>query len=172
MKPLITFLLLLISNITFGENTFSYFGSLILNNNTPISFSLELIEENGVVNGYSLTNIGLEDETRSEISGLYFKNDKSFQLEETQILSTKSEAPLNTFCYIKMSLSLKGKFGDKRLEGTFTGNFLDSIECARGKIILIEKQRMEKKINKVKKKIDKKYRETREIQLKFYKLKS
>ena len=142
MKCLITFLLLLISNITFSQNTFSYLGTLLLSNNTPISFSLELIEEKGVVNGYSLTNIGLEDETKSEISGLYFKSDNSFQLQETQILSTKSEAALNTFCYINMTLSFKGRFGSKRLEGTFTGNFLDSTKCASGKIILIEKKKM------------------------------
>ena len=153
MKYLIIFLL--ISNITFSQNTFSYLGSLLLSNNTPISFSLELIEENGVVNGYSLTNIGLEDETKSEISGLYFKSDKSFQLHETQILSTKSEAALNTFCYINMTLSFKGKFRSKRLEGTFIGNFLDSIECARGRIILIEKKKTEKRIAKIKKKIKK-----------------
>lgn len=155
MKYLITCLLLLISNITFSQNTFSYLGTLLLSDNTPISFSIDLIEKDGVVNGYSLTNIGLKDETKSEISGLYFKSDKSFQLQETQILSTKSEAALNTFCYINMILTFKGKFSSKRLEGTFTGNFLDSIECAKGKIILLEKKKIEKKIDKVKKKIDK-----------------
>ena len=54
-----------------------------------------------------------------------------------------------------MNLSIKGKFGSKRLEGTFTGNFLDSTECVKGKIILIEKKKLEKKIAKVKKKIEK-----------------
>ncbi len=159
MKYLITFLLLLIGNITFSQNTFSYLGTLLLSNKTSISFSLELIEQKGVVNGYSITNIGLEDETKSEISGLYFKSDKSFQLQETQILSTKSEAALNTFCYINMTLSFKGKFGSKRLEGDFTGNFLDSTQCASGKIILMEKKKLEKKISKIKKKIEKQIEE-------------
>jgi hypothetical protein len=116
---------------------------------------MELQEENGIVNGYSITNINTPDETKSEISGLYFKNDKSFQLQETQILSTQSEAALNTFCYINMTLSFKGKFGSKRLEGTFTGNFLDSTECASGKILLMERTKLEKKIEKIKKKIEK-----------------
>ena len=159
MRLIIIFFLLLFIKFGFSQNHLNYLGTLILSNNKPISFSLELIEKNGVVNGYSLTNIGLEDETKSEISGLYFKSDKSFQLHETQILSTKSEAALNTFCYINMTLSLKGKFGSKRLEGTFTGNFLDSIECAKGKVILMEKKKIEKKIAKVKKKIEKKYPE-------------
>ena len=156
MKYLITFLLLLIGNITFSQNTFSYLGTLLLGNHMPISFSMELQEENGIVNGYSLTNINTPDETKSEISGLYFKKDKSFQLQETQILSTRSEAALNTFCYINMTLSLKGKFGSKRLEGTFIGNFLDSTQCASGRIVLMERAKLEKKVEKIKKKIGEK----------------
>jgi hypothetical protein len=54
-----------------------------------------------------------------------------------------------------MNLSFKGKFGTKRLEGTFIGNFLDSTQCASGKIILMEERKLIKKIEKVKKKIDK-----------------
>ena len=159
MRFIAILFLLLCVNLGFSQNTFSYLGTLILSNNTPISFSLELQEENGIVNGYSITNINTPDETKSEISGLYFKKDKSFQLQETQILQTKSESALNTFCYISMNLSFKGKFGTKHLEGTFTGNFLDSIECARGKIILMERTKLEKKIKKIKKKVEKKYNE-------------
>jgi len=157
MRFIAIIFLLLCVNLGFSQNTYSYLGTLILSDNTPISFSLELQENNGIVNGYSITNINTPDETKSEISGLYFKKDKSFQLQETQILQTKSEAALNTFCYISMNLSFEGKFGTKYLEGTFTGNFLDSIECARGKIILMERTKLEKKIGKIKRKVDKKY---------------
>ena len=159
MKNTLTLICLVLSTFSYSQNTFSYLGTLLLSNNTPISFSMELQEENGIVNGYSITNINTPDETKSEISGLYFKKDKSFQITETQILSTNSEAPLNTFCYINMSLSFKGKFGSKRLEGNFIGNFLDSTQCASGKIILMERTKLEKKIEKIKKKVEKKYNE-------------
>ena len=155
MRTSIIILFFTISFHSFSQNTFNYLGTLILSNNTPISFSLNLQEQNGIINGYSITNINTPDETKSEISGLYFKKDKSFQLQETQILQTNSEAPLNTFCYINMNLSFKGKFGTKRLEGTFIGNFLDSTQCASGIIILMEEKKLIKKIEKVKKKIDK-----------------
>jgi hypothetical protein len=155
MRTSIIILFFTISFQSFSQNTFNYLGTLILSNNTPISFSLNLQEQNGIINGYSITNINTPDETKSEISGLYFKKDKSFQLQETQILQTNSEAPLNTFCYINMNLSLKGKFGTKRLEGTFIGNFLDSTQCASGKIILMEEEKLIKRIEKVKKKINK-----------------
>jgi len=156
MRYILIIIIALISTNIYSQNTFSYLGTLILTNNKPISFSLELQEDNGIINGYSITNINTPDETKSEISGLYFKKDKSFQLQETQILQTKSEAALNTFCYINMNLSLKGTFGTEHLEGTFTGNFLDSIECAKGKIILMERKKLEKKIKKIKNKIEKK----------------
>ena len=159
MRISIIILFFTISFQSFSQNTFNYLGTLILSNNTPISFSLNLQEQNGIINGYSITNINTPDETKSEISGLYFKKDKSFQLQETQILQTNSEAPLNTFCYINMNLSFKGKFGTKRLEGDFTGNFLDSTQCASGKIILLQKTKLENKIQKIKKKVEKKYNE-------------
>jgi hypothetical protein len=156
---LILIIITFISTNCYSQNTFSYLGTLVLSDNTPISFSLELQEDNGIVNGYSITNINTPDETKSEISGLYFKKDKSFQLQETQILQTKSEAALNTFCYINMNLNLKGKFGSERVQGTFKGNFLDSTECASGKVILMERTKLEKKIEKIKKKVEKKYNE-------------
>jgi hypothetical protein len=159
MRFIAIIFLLLCVNLGFSQNTYSYLGTLILSNKTPISFSLELQENNGIVNGYSITNINTPDETKSEISGLYFKKDKSFKLQETQILQTKSEAALNTFCYISMNLSFEGKFGTKHLEGTFTGNFLDSTECASGKVILMERTKLEKKIKKIKIKVEKKYNE-------------
>ena len=148
MRFIIIYLLILFSNSTFSQNKLNYSGTLILNDNTLISFKLELIEKNGIVSGFSITNIGRKDETKSEITGLYFKTDKSFQLQETQILKTTSEAPLNNFCYITMNLSFKGLFKSKRLEGNFIGNFLDSTECARGKVILMEEKKLNKKIEK------------------------
>ena len=159
MKLYSLFFLLLFSETTHGQNTFNYLGTIILNNNTAMSFQLNLIEKDGIVNGYSITNIGMKDETKSEITGLYFKSDQSFQIQETQILQTNSEAPLNTFCYLNMNLSFEGRFKRKRLNGTFTGNFLDNTECANGKIIMMEEEKLKKKIKKIKKKIEKKYTE-------------
>ena len=150
-------LIILFFKLAYSQNTYSYLGTLVLTDNTPISFKLEMTEEKGIVSGYSITNIDQKNETKSEITGLYFKSDKSFQLQETQILYTNSEARLNTFCYINMNLGFKGMLGSKRLQGKFTGNFLDSTACASGRIILMEEKKLKKKIEKVKKKIEKRY---------------
>lgn len=157
MRFIIIYLILFSSHPVFSQTPLNYLGTLVLNNNTAISFKLVLTEEKGIVNGFSITNIGTKDETKSEIKGLYFKSDRSFQLKEMQILSTNSDAPRNTFCYINMQLSFRGKLSKKHLEGDFTGNFLDGSECASGKIIMIEEDRINKKIQKIKQKIEKKY---------------
>ena len=158
MRFILILFLMLFSYIGFSQNTFNYLGTLILTNNKPISFSLELDENNGIINGYSITNINSPDETKSEISGLYFKKNKSFQLQETQILQTKSEAELNTFCYISMNLRFKSQFGIKQLNGTFTGKFLNGIECANGKVVLMERTKLEKKIKKIRKRSVRKHK--------------
>ena len=157
-------LLLIYCNTSNSQNIYNYLGTIIVDNNQAMSFKLELTEKNGIVNGYSLTNIGQADETKSEITGLYFKSDKSFQLQETQIIYTNSEAPLNTFCYINMNLSFKSKFNKKHLEGNFRGNFLDSSECANGTIILMEEKKLKKKIKKIQKKINKVSKDTNLLQ--------
>ena len=76
-------------------------------------------------------------------------------MQETQILSTSSEADLSTFCFIHANLSFKGRLGNKRLEGEFVGLFTNNDTCASGKILLMEKEKLEKKIKKVKKRIEK-----------------
>jgi len=157
-------LLLIYCNTSNSQNIYNYLGTIIVDNNQAMSFKLELTEKNGLVNGYSLTNIGQADETKSEITGLYFKSDKSFQLQETQIIYTNSEAPLNTFCYINMNLSFKSKFNKKHLEGNFRGNFLDSSECANGTIILMEEKKLKKKIKKIQKKINEVSKDTNLLQ--------
>ena len=156
-----------ISNSQIKEH--NYLGTIIVENNQPMSFSLDLIEKDGIVSGYSITNHNTENETKSEVQGVYIKNDKSFQLQETQIIYTKSEAPINSFCYIRMNLKLKNRFTKKRLEGNFYGNFLDSIECAKGKVLLAEKSVIEKKIKKIEKIIEKKLEKEEIIETKILK---
>lgn len=154
MRTILILNILLTTYFSYAQNKINYLGSLIIDNNI-ISLKLMLEEHNGVVNGFSITNIGTENETKSKITGIYFKSDRSFQLQEREIMYTKSSEPLNTFCHISMYLSFKGLI-NKRIEGTFTGKFLDNTECARGEVILMQEKRIERKIQKIKKKINNK----------------
>ena len=164
MKKLFLISVILISTLLSAQTIHqtNYSGILTIKDRSPLAFEMELTKKGGIVNGFSLTGKGTSDETESDISGIYNRNTKTYKLKETQVLSTKSEADLNTFCYIHMELTEKGKFKLKRYEGTFTGFFTNGDTCATGVIILMEKEKLEeitkiveKKIEKQQKKVDK-----------------
>ena len=142
-------ILIILSKVSFCQNFYNFRGVLILENDQIINYSLNLIEKNGKISGFSLTNIGLEDETKTEINGIYFKYENEFQLNEKNNIYTNSSKEPEKFCYISMNLKVRD-FKQKSLEGTFIGNFDDGKECARGKVLLME----EKKIKKILKKIE------------------
>jgi len=156
MKKMLLSLFMISYILLFSQKTEQYSGILTLENGTPLMFEMEFIENKGIVNGFSITGKGTPDETKSDISGIFNKKTKTYKLKETQVLTTNSEADLNTFCYINMEISEIGKLSLKRYEGNFTGYFTNGNKCASGKIILMEKEKLEKKVEKVKKKVEKK----------------
>ena len=156
MKKILLCLFTISYTLVFSQKTEKYSGILTLENGTPLMFEMEFIQDKGIVNGFSITGKGTPDETKSDISGIFNKNTKTYKLKETQVLSTNSEADLNTFCYINMEITELGKLSLKRYEGNFTGYFTNGDKCASGKIILMEKEKLEKKVEKIKKKVEKK----------------
>jgi hypothetical protein len=156
MKKLLFLIFAISYTLLFSQKTERYSGILTLENGTPLMFEMEFTQDKGIVNGFSITGKGTSDETRSDISGIFNKNTKTYKLKETQVLSTNSEADLNTFCYINMEIAELGKLSLKRYEGNFTGYFTNGDTCASGKMILMEKEKLEKKVEKIKKKVEKK----------------
>ena len=156
MKNYLLIISILYTSCLFSQKTEKYSGIITLENGTPIMFEMEFTQDKGMVNGFSITGKGTPDETKSDLSGIFNKNTKTYKLKETQVLSTNSEADLNTFCYINMEITEKGKLSLKRYEGKFTGYFTNGDTCASGNIILMEKEKLEKKVEKIKKKVEKK----------------
>ena len=154
-KYLILILVFTFNKLLFAQISykFNYIGTLIIEKNKPITYSIHFNKINNKINGYSMTNIGNQNETRSKLSGIYFKSDKSYQLVETGIIETKSKTDTNSFCFIKMQLFEKGKLGNKRLEGNFTASLKNDSICTKGKVLLIPKKKIEKKLKKIEKKI-------------------
>jgi len=152
MRYIILSILITFNYIGLSQIHSVYIGTIISSNNNPISYKLDFTEDNGIISGYSITNIGTNDETKSKIIGTYISSEKTLHIKETEILTTNSQEPLENFCFIEMKLEKKGIFGSKRLEGEFNGYFLNKKKCAIGRIIMIE----EKKLRKIKKKIKKK----------------
>jgi len=152
MRYIILYILITFNYIGLSQTHSVYIGTIMSTNNNPISYRLDFTENNGIISGYSITNIGTNDETKSKIIGTYISSEKTLHIKETAILTTNSQEPLENFCFIEMKLEKKGIFGSKRIEGEFNGYFLNKKKCARGRIIMIE----EKKLRKIKKKIKKK----------------
>ena len=71
---------------------------------------------------------------------------KRIDIKEFQIISTVSEEPLSSFCFVEFSAVRTKK---KSFSGTFVGRFLDSTICAQGKIVFAENAKIEKKINQL-----------------------
>jgi hypothetical protein len=120
-------------------------GYLFMEDYRPISYRIVLDENDGVVNGYSITGAGTTFETKSELSGTFVK--KEIKLKEFQIISTKSEEPLSNFCFIDLTV-FKEKKG---FSGEFIGKFPDGKTCAQGKIVFAKKSKLDKKIAKANK---------------------
>ena len=123
MKKLLFLIFTISYTLLFSQKTEKYSGILTLENGTPLMFEMEFTQDKGIVNGFSITGKGTPDETKSDVSGIFNKNTKTYKLKETQVLSTNSEADLNTFCYINMEITELGKLSLKRYEGNFTGYF-------------------------------------------------
>ena len=68
--------------------------SLVLKMEIHFAYEINIFEEKGIVNGFSITDKGGKNETKSDISGIYNRNTKTYKLKETQVLSTKSELTL------------------------------------------------------------------------------
>ena len=123
MKFKILILFLLFGELVFGQiNNYKFIGTIISDNLPPISFKLDLNEKDGRVSGFSLTNINSKDQTKSKVQGIFLKKSKTFQINETQIISTSSQSPKN------------------------------SSSCAKGKIIMMEEEILNKKLKKIKEK--------------------
>jgi hypothetical protein len=138
-------LLFFISGQLMAQSQYDFMGFLFMEDYRPISYRIVLDEDDGVMNGYSITGSGTSFETKSELSGTYIK--KEMKLKEFQIISTKSEEPLSNFCFIDFVVLKEAK----GFSGDFIGKFPDGKICAEGKIVFAKKSKFDKKIAKAKK---------------------
>jgi len=149
MYKLFLFFFILISHFSFSQNQYDLVGALFVDDARPISYRLIFEEENRQINGFSITGIGTDFETKSELSGKFVED--SLFLTEFQVLSTLSEDPISNFCFIDLKAKLKGSKKKQSFEGVFVGRFLDGKECAAGKVVFADKAKLEKKIKQVQK---------------------
>lgn len=144
-----------LTNYSFTQNNYEYLGALKLNDSTVISYKISFIENNGNVKGFSVTDLGGEHETRSNIFGEYNKEKREMSFRETGIVYTKSPVSQNDFCFLNVTAKnfIFGK--TKNVKTNFVGLFSDNTECINGEIALTSAEKVEKRIDKVVNKINK-----------------
>ncbi|OYQ41584.1 hypothetical protein CHU92_04305 [Flavobacterium cyanobacteriorum] len=150
------FLTFFIFSLTiYSQEKYEYYGGVKLNGDdkTIITYRLVFTEQDGKINGYSVTDLGGNHETKNLISGYYNKKTKEFTFKEKDILYTKSPISDDMFCFINFTGKVKLVNDNSTMEGDFKGLFKNNTKCIDGTITLIGSAKVYKAINKLNKKI-------------------
>jgi hypothetical protein len=143
------------SNISFAQSELDYLGVIKLNDSSFISYSLKLTEQNGIITGYSITDIGGDHETKSNITGSYDKKTHALSFKEVGIIYTKSDVSDYDFCYVHFDGVIRNIDATKNIKGKFNGFYSDGITCINGELLLRSIQKIEKKALKIDNRIQK-----------------
>ena len=120
-----------------GQNkAFNFSGTLVLPDNSQIPYHLVFNENNGIINGYSISDSFGINETKSSISGSFQNN--LFTLSESDVMYTKSNAASEDFCFLTLYLKQKNRKKINMLTGTFKGYYSDTSLCVTGSVHLID----------------------------------
>ncbi|TWO31482.1 hypothetical protein E1J38_013805 [Seonamhaeicola sediminis] len=156
----------------FSQQGYEYFGGLILNDSTSMTYKLSLTESKGEVKGYSITDLGGLYETKSTVFGEYDNVNKELNFREVQTIYTKT--PLEKdydFCYVNTTIKNFSFEKTEKFKANFVGLFEDNSQCINGELFLSIAQDIEDKMMKVKKKIDRMKRIPDSVKQKFQPLK-
>ena len=155
-KPFIfIFIFLSFCEFMYAQNEQEYLGIIKLNDSSFISYRLNILENNNIISGYSITDIGGDHETKSNISGEYNDKTNILSFKEVGIIYTKSEVSDYDFCYINFEGKFKDIDSNKNIEGKFIGLYNDGSNCINGEIKLRNIEKIEKKAEKIDKLIQK-----------------
>lgn len=139
----------------FTQNKYEYFGAIVISDSISITCKISITENGGNIKGYSLTDLGGEHETKSNVFGEYNKIKKELSFREIGIVYTKSPISQNDFCFMNVTIKnfVLGK--NKDIKTKFLGMFSDNTKCISGELYLNTIEKVEARLNKVSKKIEK-----------------
>lgn len=135
------------------QNTYEYLGLIKLSDSAFISYKLDFEELDGVINGYSITNMGGAHETKSNIKGTYNKNTNEFSFKELNVVYTKSSLDEFDICLINFSGKLRNLKKNRAFSGDFKGLRENNTPCENGMIIMTNAEKIQKRVEKAQKKI-------------------
>ncbi|WP_346881477.1 hypothetical protein [uncultured Algibacter sp.] len=142
-------------NICISQNQYEFVGGIKLNDSLVIPYTVSFAENNGKISGYSVTDLGGEHETRSNIYGKYSLNDKALTFKETGIVYTKSPVSQQDFCFLNVTIKSFVFGKSEKIKSNFVGLFSDNTECINGELLLSSKEKVDERMKKMVKKINK-----------------
>ena len=142
-------LLALYSSLLLSQNKADYLGVIKLNDSSFISFSMHLSELNGKISGFTVTDLGGDHETKSNITGTYSKKGNVLSFKETGIIYTKSEVADYDFCFIHFTGKLSAINDQRKISGSFRGLYSDGSSCIDGEIEMKGIGKIERKAEKL-----------------------
>lgn len=137
------------------ENTYEFLGVIKLNDTAFISYKLDFEEVDGLVQGYSITDAGGPHETKSNISGTYNKDSEILSFKELNIVYTKSPITELDFCLVRFKSKVKNLNKNKAFSGEFEGFYQDDSPCLNGLLVMSNARKVESRVAKVQKKLEK-----------------
>ncbi|MFC4721846.1 hypothetical protein ACFO5O_05920 [Geojedonia litorea] len=173
MKHLLAFviIILLFNSSMFSQNFEEYAGAIKLSDTAIITYKVFFKIDKSKVTGYSLTDLGGEHETKSNLVGFYDANKNKLSFKEVGIVYTKSIITQNDFCHIHFD-PVNYKAGKTSyFKGTFKGRYNDGQECIDGEIFLNSVEKINSRMEKVTKKVNRSNRINDSIKDKFNNLK-
>ena len=150
MRAVHLFLIFTISPLLlFSQNSADYLGVIKLNDSSFISFSMHLIESDGVISGFTVTDLGGDHETKSNITGSYSNKNNLLAFKETGIIYTKSEVADYDFCFIHFTGKLNAINDQRKISGSFKGLYSDGSSCIDGEIEMKGIGKIEKRADRI-----------------------
>lgn len=143
------------SLVASSQTEHEYVGVITLNDSSFISYKLIFTENNGAINGYSVTDLSGPHETKSVISGKFDAKGKRLEFSESGIVYTKSDITQEDFCYIHFNGRVAKLNQRKKLSGAFVGKYGDNQICINGKIDMRSLIKAEKRAVKMDRKVKK-----------------
>lgn len=137
--PVIFLYLFFNTNAAEAADTLYFSGNIKVSKKITYKYTLRFTINNySKLTGYSLTDPGGPNETKTRISGSYDSLNKVVTFEEKDVLRSKVDLQKNDLCFVKASLVLKKNKLVETLSGKFTGFGVDkATQCASGEIQLI-----------------------------------
>ena len=118
-----------------------FLGTVTVKDGSTYTYKLQMTDSNGILKGYSVTDVRGANETETAVLGKINVAEKQLDFRETKIIYTKSNVQRSNFCYINAHLKVANTHGATMLSGHFKGYKEDGkTRCASGNLTLISAQ--------------------------------